>query len=722
VAQFVGTAANDVMAGTIANDRMEGGAGNDRINAGAGDDEIFGGLGSDILTGDAGNDRIFGEEGNDGVYGGGGDDHIDGGVGDDILFGDGGNDTILGGDGNDRIFGGTGNDIIVGGAGNDTLNGDAGDDTFVYRSGDGNDTIIGGAGSDRLDLLLVSADVIDALLADLAAYRVWSANQLASAGSQTNLAAQTTGASFTFSSLGLSIAAIEGLSISVDGREVAIDDLLNAAPVAESKVVVSVDEDGVLEGAIIGSDADGDVLSFSVEGAPANGKLELDPATGRYTYVPSSNFSGADSFTVRLSDPSGASVVQVVNVEVVAVADEAKLAMSDVVVSLARPIQGTRGNDTLRGDQYPATATVALDVSAALQDADGSETLTVQIAGVPDDAKLSAGTRNADGMWILSAADLAGLTMTASTARDIELGVVAQTEEHSGASTSVSGTMLVTFDRANNADVFVASTGNDVYDGGTGFDTIDYSAVTTAVTVNLGLSSATGPGRHTLINIEGVVGSSLADRITGNFLDNVLEGGAGNDTVDGGWGNDTIVAGAGNDRYEGGGGFDTLDYSAASAAITVDAARGTVTGMGSDRFSGIEKVVGTRFDDRFVGSTGADTFVGGAGNDWFRGDQGSDVFTGGEGADTFVWQEKDIVSGKKSQGVDRITDFTAGDVLDLSSVTKGAAASSVIRVTDSAEGSMVAVKVGSSFYNVVLLENVHGATVDSLLSDGLLIV
>jgi Ca2+-binding RTX toxin-like protein len=322
----------------------------------------------------------------------------------------------------------------------------------------------------------------------------------------------------------------------------------------------------------------------------------------------------------------------------------------------------------------------------------------------------------------LTLADLAGLTMTASTARDIELGVVAVTEEHSGASTSVSGTVRVTFDRANNADIFVASTGSDIYDGGAGFDTIDYSAVATAVTLNLGLSSATGPGRHTLINIEGVVGSSRSDRITGNFLDNVLEGGAGNDTVDGGWGNDTIIGGAGDDRYDGGGGFDTLDYSAATAAIAVDAARGTVTGMGSDRFSGIEKVVGTRFDDRFVGSTGVDTFVGGAGNDWFRGDKGSDVFTGGEGADTFVWQERDIVQGKKSQGVDRITDFAADDVLDLSSVTKGAPASSVIRVTDSAEGSMVAVKVGSSFYNVVLLENVHGATVDSLISDGLLIV
>jgi Ca2+-binding RTX toxin-like protein len=722
VAHFVGTAANDVMAGTNANDRMEGGAGNDRINAGAGDDEIFGGLGSDILTGDAGNDRIFGEEGNDGVYGGGGDDNIDGGIGDDILFGDGGNDTIFGGEGNDRIFGGTGNDIIVGGAGNDILNGDAGDDTFVFRSGDGNDNIIGGQGNDRLDLQLVGGDVTDALLADLAAYRAWSANQLAGAGSQTSLASQTTGASFTFTALGLSIAAIEGLSISVDGREVAIDDLLNAAPVAESKVVVSVDEDGVLEGAIIGSDADGDALSYSLEIGPANGKLELDPVTGRYVYSPAADYSGADSFTVRLTDPSGASVVQVVNVEVGAVADAAKLATSDVVVSLARPIHGTSGNDTVRGDQYPATATVVLDVSAALQDTDGSETLTVQIAGVPNDARLSAGTRNADGVWILTLADLAGLTMTASTARDIELGVVAVTEEHSGASTSVSGTVRVTFDRANNADIFVASTGSDIYDGGAGFDTIDYSAVTSAVTVNLGLSSATGPGRHTLINIEGVVGSSLSDRITGNFLDNVLEGGAGNDTVDGGWGNDTIIGGAGDDRYDGGGGFDTLDYSAATAAVAVDAARGTVTGMGSDRFSGIEKVVGTRFDDRFVGSTGVDTFVGGAGDDWFRGDKGSDVFTGGEGADTFVWQERDIVQGKKSQGVDRITDFAADDVLDLSSVTKGAPASSVIRVTDSAEGSMVAVKVGSSFYNVVLLENVHGATVDSLISDGLLIV
>ncbi len=112
----------------------------------------------------------------------------------------------------------------------------------------------------------------------------------------------------------------------------------------------------------------------------------------------------------------------------------------------------------------------------------------------------------------------------------------------------------------------------------------------------------------------------------------------------------------------------------------------------------------------------------------FRGYEGSDVFAGGAGRDTFVWQEKDVVSGKKSQGVDSITDFGAGDKLDLSDITDslfgnllGSDPSTVIKVTDGAVGSMVAVKVGNTFYDVVVLQNVHGVTAASLIADGQLI-
>ena len=254
-----GTSLNDVLAGTPDPDRIEGGAGNDRINGGAGDDEILGGVGSDTLTGDAGNDRLFGEDGNDGIYGGGGNDTIDGGIGDDTLIGDGGNDDIFGGAGNDKLYGGVGNDRLDGGLGNDLVYGEAGDDVFVYRSGDGNDTFVGGVGNDRLELQLNSADITEALRSDFAAYQIWAANQVAAAGSSTTLAGQATGDTFSFASLGISISVVEGLTIIVDGQQVALESLLNRAPTEIALSNASIAENaaaGTVVGFLSGTDAD----------------------------------------------------------------------------------------------------------------------------------------------------------------------------------------------------------------------------------------------------------------------------------------------------------------------------------------------------------------------------------------------------------------------------------------------------------------------------------
>jgi hypothetical protein len=56
-------------------------------------------------------------------------------------------------------------------------------------------------------------------------------------------------------------------------------------------------------------------------------------------------------------------------------------------------------------------AEIALHLSATLQDLDGSETLSVSILGLPDGAALSAGTRQGDGSWLVSPADLSGLRL-----------------------------------------------------------------------------------------------------------------------------------------------------------------------------------------------------------------------------------------------------------------------------------------------------------------------
>jgi Ca2+-binding RTX toxin-like protein len=102
---------------------------------------------------------------------------------------------------------------------------------------------------------------------------------------------------------------------------------------------------------------------------------------------------------------------------------------------------------------------------------------------------------------------------------------------------------------------------------GGGINTLDFSGLTTTnypsygsgVTVDIGNSAtvqtvADHGGSTKLyldlsqanLAIANVIGSPVADRITGNSLDNVLEGGDGNDTLSGESGNDTYVAVDGN--------------------------------------------------------------------------------------------------------------------------------------------------------------------------------
>ena len=88
------------------------------------------------------------------------------------------------------------------------------------------------------------------------------------------------------------------------------------------------------------------------------------------------------------------------------------------------------GTDTLR---------VPLDISAALTDTDGSETLHVRVSGLPTGATLSAGAAQSDGSWLLSAGDIAGVTidLPPSVASDFQLAIVAEAHESADGSIAV---------------------------------------------------------------------------------------------------------------------------------------------------------------------------------------------------------------------------------------------------------------------------------------------
>jgi len=143
-------------------------------------------------------------------------------------------------------------------------------------------------------------------------------------------------------------------------------------------------------------------------------------------------------------------------------------------------------------------------------------------------------------------------------------------------------------------DTFIDVRGNNTFEGGSGFDTADYSGftgghvkVTLADAGSVGFTLredfiAQGDGGHYeldsydyLYSIERVVGTYGNDEIIGNNSANVLRGGAGLDVLTGGGGADTFQFLAG-DLSSGGGEritdfdiFDHIDLSAIDAQTNV---------------------------------------------------------------------------------------------------------------------------------------------------------
>lgn len=212
-------------------------------------------------------------------------------------------------------------------------------------------------------------------------------------------------------------------------------------------------------------------------------------------------------------------------------------------------------------------------------------------------------------------------------------------------------------------DFLLGGAGADRLDGGAGIDTAAYlgSAAGVRVDLALGLGAGGDAAGDVLIDIESLIGSANADRLSGSGAANLLDGRLGNDTLRGWAGDDTLIGGGGADLLVGGAGRDRVGYAASAAGVTVDLGAGT--GLGGDaegdRLVSVEDLVGSAFDDRLTGSRFANRLWGGAGADTLAGDTGSDVLSGGSGADAFVF---DLASGR-----DRILDFSMEDRIEISS-------------------------------------------------------
>ncbi|MCA3587871.1 MAG: hypothetical protein IOC90_07540, partial [Methylocystis sp.] len=185
------------------------------------------------------------------------------------------------------------------------------------------------------------------------------------------------------------------------------------------------------------------------------------------------------------------------------------------------------------------------------------------------------------------------------------------------------------------------------------FEAASSHTVTVRVTDQDGLSFDEIITLH-LTNVAGTfTGSSDNDLLNGSAEEDSILGLEGNDTLMGGAGDDRIAGGDGDDLLYGGSssgdsGIDTLDYSLATAAVSLDLATNApqVTGgAGIDAVSGFEILVGSSYSDVLLGSMGAETIQGGAGNDSIDGRGGQDLLLGGEGDDRIVVDAAALASG-----------------------------------------------------------------------------
>lgn len=232
------------------------------------------------------------------------------------------------------------------------------------------------------------------------------------------------------------------------------------------------------------------------------------------------------------------------------------------------------------------------------------------------------------------------------------------------------------------SDVLIGNAGDDTLDGGDGIDTVSYQYAPNAVSVSLELGTASdgSGGSDTLKNIENVIGSQFADRLTGNGQANIILAGNGNDIIEGKDGNDQLFGEAGddqllgdigNDTLDGGNGIDTVSYRYAPNGTFVSLELGTaLDGFGGvDTLINIENVIGSEFADRLTGDNQANTILGGDGDDVIDGKGGNDQLLGEAGNDTLNGGAgNDLIDG--GSGVDTVTyaDAATGVVVNIDQI------------------------------------------------------
>ena len=499
-------------------------------------------------------------------------------------------------------------DTLDGGSGDDSLDGGLGFDLLIGGAGD--DTLIGGG---------------------------YSLHAFAYAGSETAFA--------------LLPAAGDAASYVGASAAVTVDLNLGTAQDTGGAGIDTLNQIDDLVGSAFDDRLGGDGGNNVLEGGAGNDTL--DGAWG----IDTASYAGADkAVSVRLAltgsaqDTRGAGLDTLIGIENLRGSRFADRLVGD---GFDNVIEGGAGNDTLDGGLGQDTASYA----------HAAKGVTVSLA--------AAGAQDTRGAGTDRLAGFENLRGSAFADRLTGDGGENKLDGQAGTDTLAGG--------GGNDDYYVDDSGDVVVEfaGGGVYDSV-YSTVSWAMSANVEslylLSAGTTGNGNALDNFIGAdLDAYFPTDVTGVAIhgrggNDMLVGGNGDDWFQGGSGNDTIVGYYDSPYINRPGTGDTASYEDATAAVMVDLDTGIATGgAGTDKLTGIECVVGSRFADTLAGNWFDNRLDGGAGKDTLQGGGGSDHLTGGSGNDVFVFTAvNDSLSLELFH--DRIEDFANGDRIDVHAI------------------------------------------------------
>ena len=684
-----GTDESEYLQGTGFNDTISGYGGSDHIVGGGGIDDIRGGDGNDrieatgYLDGDGGADILIG---GGQLYGGDGNDRIelqdtwiarlgDGGAGNDTIDGTDAIDQLDGGPGADLIVAGGGLDIISGdgtdqGAGADTIDAGAGPD--LIRAGGGNDSIDAGAGDDKIvlgfgyiqsDLRYGMTFVYDYDVEWQIIGNDWAANShwLISSprnfayidGVDTVLAGEgddqvsvgfgnwyvdggsgNDGINFTQLQLyGLAHGVTVNLSIS--GPQ-------NTGTGSPQFVSIENVAGTMFADSIAGSAAQNVILGGGGDDLLATG---LQPTVGRDI------FDGGDGDDLILYQSAGAIIVgggpgqDTLQIQVDFDTD---WSLSDIERFIGGPGRDVVRQESNTGHTPGNVITVYTNPDGVFFEGRGGND---ELHGAEMSDRLDGGDGN-DTLYANRGND----TLSGGAGDDVLMdGNVPDyidnlRQQYPG--------KTIVYENGLTPD----DSGNDLFDGGDGFDSVSYFYAKGAIGVEMAAGRvADGTGAtDRLISIERIYGSRFDDTMTGGAASETLVGNDGDDLFltgreDAPGVADFYYGGAGNDtfrfqhrgdlNFNGGDGYDTLIVEVSGSSWNWgDNMEHFIGGSGADEITQnvahahADWLEGRGGDDTLVGSNGNDRLEGGDGDDQLSGRNGDDSLVGGFGTDIAVFQ------------------------------------------------------------------------------------